>query len=73
MANVAALSMKSGKVLDTEVIIRFCRLCDANKNLEKSDPIAFENFKANHRCTANYKGSAPNMEITGAKEYFHGL
>ena len=46
---------------------RFFRLCDANKNPEKTDPIAFENFKANHNCFANYKGSAPNMEVTGAK------
>ena len=68
---VAALSMESGKVLDIEVMSRFCRLCDANKNLEKNDPIAFENFKANHNsCSANYKGSAPNMEVTGAKRIF---
>ena len=33
---VAALSMESGKVLDIEVMSRFCRLCDANKNLEKN-------------------------------------
>ena len=50
---------------------RFCRLCDPNKNLEKNDPIAFENFKANHNsCSANYKGSAPTMEVTGAKRMF---
>ena len=68
---VAALSMESGKVLDIEVMSRFCRLCDANKNLEKNDPIALENFKANHNsCSANYKGSAPNMEVTGAKRIF---
>ena len=30
---VAALSMESGKVLDIEVMSRFCRLCDANKNI----------------------------------------
>ena len=68
---VAALSMESGKVLDIEVMSWFCRLCDANKNLEKTDRIAFENFKAYHNsCSANYKGSAPNMEVTGAKRIF---
>ena len=49
---------------------RFCRLCDTNKNLQKTDPIAFENFKANHSCSANYKGSVPNMEVTRAKRIF---
>ena len=70
---VAVLSMESGK--DIEVMSRFCRLCDANKNLEKTDSIAFENFKANHSCSANYEGSAPNMEVMllEQKEYFHGL
>ena len=67
---VAALSMESGKVLDIEVMSRFCRFCDANKNLQKTDPITFQNFRANHSCSANYKGSSPNMEVTGAKRMF---
>ena len=65
--------MESGKVLDTEVISRFCRLCDANKNLEKSDPIAFENFKANHSCTANYKVQLQTLRLLEQKKYFQGL
>ena len=62
--------MESGKALDTEVMSQFCRLCDASKNLEKTGPIAFEDFKANHSSSANYKGPAPNMKVTGAKGIF---
>ena len=40
--------------------------------LKKTDPIAFENFKANHNCSENYKGSAPNMEVTGTKKIYSG-
>ena len=46
---------------------QFCILCDANKNLQKANPTAFENFKANHDCSANYKGPAPYLEATGGK------
>ena len=62
--------MESGKVLGIEVMRRFYRLCGANTNLEKTDPIAFENFKANHNYSANYKISSSNMEVTGANRIF---
>ena len=52
---LAALPMESGKVLDIELISWFM-FGDANKSLEKIYHNSFENFKANHNCSANHKG-----------------
>jgi len=35
-----------------------------------SDPVKYEILQKNHKCNANYNGSAPNMEVTGAKTMF---
>ena len=67
---VAAVSMDTGKVLDVEVMSRSCKPCNQNKDLENTDPNAFAVWKANHTCSMNYQGSAPNMEVTGAKKIF---
>ena len=48
----------------------FCRFCGANKNLQRTDLIAFRELKANQTCSANYKGSAPNLEVTRANIKF---
>lgn len=62
---VTAISIKSGKVLDTEPMSKYCRICQTNGNFK-----TLERKKAPHVCKANYTGSAPSMEPEGAKRMF---
>ena len=65
---VTAISMDTGKVLDAEVLSRFCKEC---KKHEEDTP---ENlaWQADHKtkCKANFQGSAPAMEPAGALKIF---
>ena len=67
---VAAISMQSGKVLDIEVMSRYCKSCDKKK--AKSTDVEFVKWYANHEatCNLNHDGSAPMMEVVGAKRIF---
>ena len=66
----ACMSIDSGKVLDIEPMSRYCKVCVVNKKIKESDPNKYEVVKAEHKCKANYHGSAPNMEAVGAKRIF---
>ena len=67
---VTAISMDTGKILDCEPMSRSCKACNLKEKLKKMDPLAFDVWKASHDCTLNYCGSAPGMEVTGAKRIF---
>ena len=67
---VSAISMDSGKIVDIAPMSRFCRSCSNNKKFKRVDPIKYDILQKNHRCTANYVGSAPAMEVTGVKQMF---
>ena len=69
---VSAISMDTGKIVDIEPMSRFCKVCSQHQSLRKSNPKSYEIWKARHAatCKANYKGSAPNMEVEGAKRIF---
>lgn len=54
---VSATSFDSGKVLDIEVLSKYCLGC--NKNTE------------NHKCNRNYEGFSGGMESTGVLNIFH--
>ena len=56
--NVAAISMEIGKVIDTEPMSKTCKACKQKEQLQKTDPDAYEAWKANHSCSINYQGSA---------------
>ncbi|GFX22837.1 uncharacterized protein TNCV_2605791 [Trichonephila clavipes] len=65
---VAAISVDTGKVLETEVIyvvllsnIRDFRLCQETLNMSR---------KAYHICQCNFTGSSSKMEIVGASRMF---
>ena len=69
---VVAISITSGKVIDTEVMSRFCKACSLKQYLKTSDNEANLKWKKEHidDCVANYSGSAPGMEQEGAKRIF---
>ena len=63
---VIALSVSNGKIVDTEIMSRYCKLCDVMETLKSCDPKEYEVRYAAHNCALNYQGSAPSMESVGA-------
>ena len=74
-----SISLDTGKIVDIQVMSRYCKGCKSKGPLQKTDKFAFDNWKQKHKCRMNHSGSAGAMEITGAKEIFsrsiekHGL
>ena len=66
----AAISMDSGKVFDVEPMSPSCKACCLKKDLIKTDPTSYVQWKNSHICKYNYKGSAGGMESAGAKCVF---
>ncbi|XP_065658536.1 uncharacterized protein LOC136083057 [Hydra vulgaris] len=66
----SVISTVSGKVLDVEVMSRYCKGCSINQDLQKSNPNAYAQWKNSHVCKYNYQGSADGMEPEGAKRVF---
>ena len=64
---VTAISMTNGKVLDIERMSRACKACLLKETLKLNNPVAYDEWKNNHICKYNYKGTAGNMEPVGAK------
>ena len=58
---VIAISLDSGKVVDADVMARFCQICVNNKN---------NNIQKVHQCMLNHAGSAPMMEQAGVVRIF---
>ena len=68
-----AMSLKTGKVLDCEIMTRYCKACKLKGKLKNSNPVAlYENRMKKHRknCPLNHSGSAGVMEVTGATRIF---
>ena len=67
---VAVISMDNGKIVDIETMCRFCKPCQQNK--ETLSEVDFKIWYENHKssCSANYEGSAPMMEVEGARRMF---
>ena len=64
---VAVISMDNGKLLDIESITRQCKPCQRSKeSLSEED---FDVWYTIHQkgCSMNYAGSAPMIEVEGAK------
>ena len=62
--------MDNGKIIDVEIMQRYCKPCQQHK--EKLTPDDFDVCHEGHKqnCVANYEGSAPMMEVVGAKRIF---
>ena len=74
-----SISLDTGKIIDTEVMSRYCKGCKSKENLKKNDELAYATWFENHNCKLNHVGSAGSMEVNGAKRIFsrsiekHGL
>ena len=74
-----SISVDTGKIIDTEVMSRYCKGCKSKEKLKNTNKSAYETWRLNHKCRLNHTGSAGAMEVTGAKEIFsrsikkHGL
>ena len=64
---VTCISADTGKVLDYEGLNKVCHKCARFSDQESSK---YQNFIANHKCPANYNGSAASMEPTGIKRIY---
>lgn len=58
---VAVLSINTGKLLDLEIMSKFCRICNRLKTSKSL---------VEHACTCNHLGSASSMESVGAYRIF---
>ena len=69
---VVAISIDTGKILDLEILTRYCRQCEIQNKLLKDNIEALNAWKENHKgdCKLNHNGSAPAMEAAGAKIIF---
>ena len=67
---ITAISIKSGKVLDTCILSKHCKGCTQIEDLRKSDPVQYSEKMETHKCNQNYVGSSPNMEKVGTERIF---
>ena len=78
---VVAISTTNRNILDVEAMSRYCNVCASKNDLKRTNRDEYEAWKLLHKpdCKADYEGSAPNMESTGALRIFersvkkHGL
>lgn len=54
---MSATSLDTGKVLDVEVMSKYCKYCE-------------KHLGQDHKCTQNYKGYSGGMEVEGAVRIF---
>ena len=50
----SVISTVSGKVLDVEVMSRYCNGCSINQGLQKSNPNSYAQWRNSHVCKYNY-------------------
>ena len=68
---VIAISIPSGKILDCEVMSRFCQGCVYIEKFKVTDPDLYQRYKNDHECSINHEGSACKMEMTGVERIFN--
>ena len=66
---VVIISTDTGKVLDVEVMSRYCNACVMHEKLKLTDPAKYEQYQLSHECGINHRGSAPAMEKDGVSMY----
>ena len=50
---VTAISMATGKIVDAEIMSRYCKGCVSNETYKTLDPIRYERWQADHQCKIN--------------------
>ncbi|XP_064598238.1 uncharacterized protein LOC135464678 [Liolophura sinensis] len=66
---VTAISPYSGKVLDYEILNKFCKGCSYWESKDK-ESVPYQQWAANHKCSINHEGSAAAMEPIGVKNIY---
>ena len=71
----AAISITTGKVVDCEVLSRYCNNCALHIPLKETNPAVHEAWKVDHegKCHLNHEGSASSMESDAAFAVFSRL
>ena len=67
---VMAISINTGKILDLEVMPRYCQYCVNIEVYKKDDIVLYDKLKQDHICSINHHGSAPKMEQEGVERIF---
>ena len=59
--------MNAGKVVDVEILSKFCKLCKMHEN--DDDTLENSAWKIDHKskCKTNFEGSAPALEPEGGR------
>ena len=68
---VIIMSTDTGKVLDVEVMSRYCNAGVMHEKLKLTDPAKYEQHQLLHECGINHRGSAAAMEKDGAVNIFN--
>lgn len=65
------ISVATGKVLDLQVMSKYCATCSNRKKLD--DAVQEQEWQAKHQleCSKNHSGSSGGMEAAGMKLIFH--
>ncbi|XP_071964136.1 uncharacterized protein [Antedon mediterranea] len=63
---VVAREIKTGKIMDYEILSRHCKGCRIWEKEDNTSP-RYIRWKANHKCKINHIGSAGSMEPAGAR------
>ena len=64
------ISLTNGKILDIEIMSRYCKACKMKEPLKLSDRTQYDKWFATHECKLNHIGSAGAMEVSGSKRIF---
>ncbi|KAK3748587.1 hypothetical protein RRG08_011669 [Elysia crispata] len=69
---VTAISVETGKCLDSEIMSNICKGCQFWEKNKKVDEAGYMKWKLDHplACKANHKGSAGAMESVGSVRIF---
>ena len=67
---VISISILTGKILDIQVMSRFCQRCVYIEKFKTIDPNLHERYKNDHHCQINHQGTASKMEMTGVERIF---
>ena len=67
--SVAAISIDTGRIIDVEVMSRYCHGCVNLRGIKCRESDLYKSLKK-HKCTINHEGSAPKMELDGVIKFF---
>ena len=67
---VTAILMDTGKVVDVEVLTKFCKQCKKHEDDDDTPENIALQIDHKSKCKANFQGSAPAMEPDGALRIF---